>query len=127
MWYNIQASKYNYSLLFHRKGPNDQKEVYKMKKYEIMYIVNASLDDAARAKLNEGLHAIITNAGGSIDNVDDWGCKEFAYEINHMTKGYYYVINVTANNEGIAEFDRLARINNSVVRFLIVKDEKAAA
>lgn len=99
-----------------------------MKNYEIMYIVNASLDDDARAKLCESLHAIITNAGGNIDKVDEWGCKEFAYEINHMNKGYYYVINVTANNEGIAEFDRLARINTNVIRFLIVKsDEKAAA
>lgn len=99
-----------------------------MKKYEIMYIVNASLEDDARAKLVDGLHNIITTAGGSIDNVDEWGCKEFAYEINHMTKGYYYVINVTANNEGIAEFDRLARINSNVIRFLVVKaDEKVAA
>ncbi len=94
-----------------------------------MYIVNASLEDGARAKLVEGLHNILTTAGGSIDNVDEWGCKEFAYEINHMTKGYYYVINVTANNEGIAEFDRLARINTNVIRFMILKEEdkKAAA
>lgn len=94
-----------------------------MKKYEIMYIVNASLEDDARAKVVEGLHSIITTHGGSIDNVDEWGCKEFAYEINHMTKGYYYVINVTASAEGIAEFDRLARINHSVIRFLVVKTE----
>ena len=40
-----------------------------------------------------------------------------------MTKGYYVVINVTANNEGIAEFDRLANINNSIVRYLIIKTE----
>jgi small subunit ribosomal protein S6 len=92
-----------------------------MKKYEIMYIVNASLDDAARASVCENLHNIITTHGGSVDNVNEWGCKEFAYEIDHMTKGYYYVIDVTANNEGVAEFNRLARINNSVVRFMIVK------
>ena len=98
-----------------------------MKKYEIMYIVNSSLDDAARAKVCEGLHNILTSNGGSIDKVDEWGCKEFAYEINHMTKGYYYVINVTANNEGIAEFDRLARINNSIVRFLVLKTDEATA
>ena len=94
-----------------------------MKKYEIMYIVNASLDDAARQKLTDGLHKILTDRDGSIDKIDDMGVKEFAYEINDMNKGYYYVINVTANNEGIAEFDRLARINNSVVRFMILKTE----
>lgn len=94
-----------------------------MKKYEIMYIVNASLEDAARQQVMDGLHKIITDHEGTIDKVDEWGVKEFAYEINHMTKGYYVVINVTANNEGIAEFDRLANINNSIVRYLIVKTE----
>ena len=97
-----------------------------MKKYEIMYIVNASLDDAGRQNLMERLHKIITDHEGSIDKVDEWGVKEFAYEINHMNKRYYVVINVTANNEGIEEFQRIARINNNVVRYMVVKtqDEK---
>ncbi len=94
-----------------------------MKKYEIMYIVNASLSDEARAEVMNNLHAIITDHQGSIDSVDEWGVKEFAYEIKHMNKGYYVVANVTANNEGIHEFERLARINHNVVRFLVVKTE----
>ena len=94
-----------------------------MKKYEIMYIVNASLDDAARQAVMDGLHKIITNHEGTIDKMDDMGVKEFAYEIKHMNKGYYVVINVTANNEGIAEFERLARINQNVVRFMVIKTE----
>ena len=94
-----------------------------MKKYEIMYIVNASLDDAARQKVMERLHGIITSHEGSIDKIDEWGVKEFAYEIDHMKKGYYVVINVTANNEGIQEFQRLARINNNIVRFMVVKTQ----
>ena len=48
-----------------------------MKKYEIMYIVNASLDDAAFKTVSDRLHATITENGGSIDKVDDWGVKEF--------------------------------------------------
>ena len=59
----------------------------------------------------------------SIDKIDEWGVKEFAYEIDHMKKGYYVVINVTANNEGIQEFQRLARINNNIVRFMVVKTQ----
>ena len=94
-----------------------------MKKYEIMYIVNASLDDAARKNVMDKLHAIITDHEGSIDKIDEWGVKEFAYEIDHMKKGYYVVINVTANNEGIQEFQRLARINNNIVRFMVVKTQ----
>ena len=94
-----------------------------MKKYEIMYIVNASLDDAAFKTVSDRLHATITDNGGSIDKVDDWGVKEYAYEIDHMKKGHYAVVNATANNEGIAEYQRLARISNSVIRIMVVKTE----
>ena len=94
-----------------------------MRKYEIMYILKANLEEAVRQETMDGLHAIITNSEGTIENVNEWGLREFAYEINDDKKGYYVVINVTANNEGIAEFDRLARINHNVVRFLIVKEE----
>ena len=94
-----------------------------MKKYEIMYIVNASLDDDARKQVMENMHKIITDHSGSIDKVDEWGVKEFAYEIKNKKKGYYVVINVTANNEGIQEFDRLTRINPNVVRYLILKTQ----
>lgn len=94
-----------------------------MKKYEIMYIVNASLDDAARSNVMDGLHKILTDREGSIDKIDEMGVKEFAYEIDKMNKGYYVVINVTANNEGIAEFERLGRINKDLVRFMILKTE----
>lgn len=94
-----------------------------MKKYEIMYIVNASLDEAQFSAVQSRLHATITDNGGSIDNIDDWGVKEFAYEIDHMKKGHYVVINATANNAGVAEFQRLARITNSVIRIMVVKTE----
>ena len=86
-----------------------------------MYILKSNLEDAKRQEVMDGLHAIITSNDGTIENVNEWGLKEFAYEIEDEKKGYYVVVDVTANNEGIAEFDRLARINNNVVRFLIVK------
>lgn len=94
-----------------------------MKKYEIMYIIKASLDEAQFEKVQARLHATITENGGSIDEVNDWGIKDFAYEIDHMKKGHYAVINVTANNAGVFEFQRLARINNDVVRIMVVKTE----
>lgn len=93
-----------------------------MNKYEVMYILKADLEDAARQELVESLHAIITNNGGSVDKVDEWGLKDFAYEINHMTKGYYVVINATCDAAAIKEFDRLMRINSSVVRHMIINE-----
>ena len=94
-----------------------------MKKYEIMYIVNASVDDDQFQKVTDRLNNTITENGGTIDSFDDWGIKEFAYEIDHMKKGHYAVVNVTANNEGIAEYQRLARISNSIIRIMVVKTE----
>ncbi len=94
-----------------------------MKKYEVMIIVNASLDDAQFEALEKRLFAPILENGGSIDNVDNWGVREFAYEIDHMKKGHYVVVNATADNAGIEEFQRLCRINNSVIRIMVVKTE----
>ena len=49
--------------------------------------------------------------------------KEFSYEIDHMKKGHYVVINVTANNAVVFEFQRLSRISNNVIRVMVVKTE----
>ncbi|MEG0176786.1 30S ribosomal protein S6 [Anaerorhabdus sp.] len=95
-----------------------------MRKYEVMYIVNASLEDAKRQEVIESMHGIITNGGGKIVNVDEWGVKEFAYRIEDMTKGYYMVVTFEADNETVKEFERLMRINASIVRFMIVKQDE---
>ena len=95
-----------------------------MRKYEIMYILNASLEEEARQQLIDTLHAIITDEGGSIDKIDEWGIKEFAYEINHMSKGYYMVVTFQADVETVKELDRICRINQNVVRHLIVNLEE---
>lgn len=95
-----------------------------MSKYEIMYIMRPTLDDAAKTELMETLAGVITSNGGTISNVDDWGLKEFAYKIEDMTKGYYVVLNVEADAACVAEFDRRSRINNQVVRHMIVNLDK---
>lgn len=94
-----------------------------MRKYEVMYVLNASMDDAARQAEVESIHSIITENGGSIVKVDVWGVKEFAYEIENMTKGFYVVTTFEAENAALNEFNRLMRINKNVVRFLTIKQE----
>lgn len=96
-----------------------------MRNYEIMMIVKANLEEEARVELLESLQAILTNDGATIKHFDDWGLREFAYPIDHMTKGYYSVTTVEAKPETVKEFERLSRINTNVVRYLIVnKDEE---
>lgn len=91
-----------------------------MKKYELMYIVNANLDEEARIALIERMHAVLTDNGATIDKVDEWGLRDFAYEINHMKKGYYLVVTFTSDSKAIDEFKRLALINRDIVRHMIV-------
>ena len=97
-----------------------------MKQYETMYIINANLDDASRVQLIDEMHGIITSHGGTIDKVEEWGLRDFAYPIEKMTKGYYVVVTYTVAVDGLNEFDRLMRINNDVIRHLTINnDEKA--
>lgn len=95
-----------------------------MSKYEIMYIMRPTLDDAAKTEVMNQLADVITSNGGTISNVDDWGLKELAYSIEDMTKGYYVVLNVEADAACVAEFDRRSRINHEVVRHMIVNLDK---
>lgn len=95
-----------------------------MRKYEVMYILKADLEDAKRQEVIDSMHAIITNENGTVDKVDEWGVRDFAYEIDHMSKGYYVVINVTCESDTIKEFDRLMRINQNVVRHMIINEDE---
>ena len=91
-----------------------------MKKYEIMIIVNASLDDAQFEALEKRLFAPILENGGSIDNVDNWGKRKLAYEINGLSDGDYTLIDFHADPQSIAELDRVLRINDAVMRHMVV-------
>ena len=96
-----------------------------MRKYEIMYILKADLDDAARKEVMDKLAAIITGNGGSVENTDEsMGLRDLAYPIKDETKGYYVVLKVTMDNAAINEFNRLVHINPNVLRHLIVVDHK---
>ena len=87
-----------------------------MNKYEIMFIVKPDVEEEARNTLIENFKSILTANGGSVDNVNEWGLRDFAYEIKDYTKGYYVVVDVTCAPAEIAEFERLSRINASVLR-----------
>ena len=92
-----------------------------MKKYEIMYILNANLDEAARKGAIESLNKILTDNGAKINDVNEWGNRELAYEIKKQTRGYYVVTTLTSDNaKAVSEFDRLSKINTSVLRHMIV-------
>ncbi len=96
-----------------------------MRKYEIMYILKADLEEATRKEVMEKLASIITDNGGKVENTDEsMGLRELAYPIKEQTKGYYVVLKASMDNVAINEFNRLVRINPSVLRHLIVVEHK---
>ncbi|MCI7602205.1 MAG: 30S ribosomal protein S6 [Candidatus Onthovivens sp.] len=95
-----------------------------MKKYEIMYILKANLEDAQRKEVIEKLHSLLTNEGAKVTNVNEWGLRDLAYPIKKETKGYYVVIKVECEPNATKEFDRKTKINNNVLRYLITVDQE---
>ena len=96
-----------------------------MRKYEIMYILRADLEEAQRKEVMEKLAKIISDNGGKVEETSEsMGLRELAYPIKEQSKGYYVVLKVSMDNKAINEFNRLVRINPSVLRHLIVVDHK---
>jgi small subunit ribosomal protein S6 len=95
-----------------------------MRKYEIMYIIRPSIEDEAKKALVERFNGILTDNGAEITNVKEWGKRRLAYEINDFRDGFYMILNVMSNSEAINEFDRLAKINEDIIRHMITKVEE---
>lgn len=94
-----------------------------MGRYEIMYILNAELDEAGRKAEMSKLHAILTGKGAKIISASEWGVRTFAYPINDLTKGFYVVTKITADEAALREWRRLSKIDPNVIRSLISVDK----
>lgn len=92
-----------------------------MTKYELAVVVSAKLEDDARTATVEKVKEYITRYGGVVTNVDDWGKRKLAYEIQKMSEGYYYFIQFDAETDCPAEVERHVRIMENVLRYLCVK------
>ena len=94
-----------------------------MRKYETIFILHPSSDEEAVKANIEKFQGVIENGGGKVENVDFWGKRKLAYEINKVNEGYYTLINFEANPELPKELDRVFRITDGVIRHIIVKNE----
>jgi len=92
-----------------------------MNSYETLYVIKPDLEDEARAALIQKFSAIITDNGGEVESVDEWGKRKLAYEINYISEGYYVLVNFKANAELPAELERNFRINDNVMRYMVIK------
>ena len=92
-----------------------------MRPYEIMLILDASLDeDVIRASVDRTT-AAIKAGGGTPGKVDRWGRRRFAYELKHQHEGYYVLIEATAAPSALADLDRMLRLTDEVIRHKIIR------
>ena len=94
-----------------------------MNKYEIMFIVRPDMEEAEIKKTAEEAKKVLTEKNATIIEEKAMGQRELAYEIKKFSTGYYYLFVVEAATDAVNEFDRVARINESLLRHLIVKVE----
>ena len=100
-----------------------------MNRYELIYIIDTGLEEAARKELIEKVSTLITDNGGEIEKVDEtWGKRRLAYAIDYKTEGWYVLVNFKAPAELPRELERNLQINENVLRYLVVKlEEKRSA
>ncbi|HAQ9640197.1 TPA: 30S ribosomal protein S6, partial [Enterococcus faecium] len=98
-----------------------------MHQYELMVILDPEIDERTVAPSLDKFLNVIRNDGGTIDNVDIWGRRRLAYEINKKTEGIYAVVNLTSNSAATVELDRQLGLSEAVLRTKVLRAEEAIA
>jgi small subunit ribosomal protein S6 len=94
-----------------------------MRLYEVVYILDPALDEGAVEKKLEKLHELITGSDGEVTAVDHWGPRQLAYPIRSQKTGYYAVAQVMADPQSLGEFERVVKLDDDVMRYLLVLNE----
>ena len=96
-----------------------------MNKYELAVAVSAKIEDDERAATIGKVKAYVERFGGQITNIDEWGKRRLAYEVQHMKEAFYYFIQFDAEPAAPAEIEDNIRIMENIVRFLCVRQDEA--
>lgn len=96
-----------------------------MRQYEILYIISPEADESQKETLIKQFDDVLTDNGAEISESSDWKKDRFAYEIEDQREGTYHLVYFAASeeSEAINEFDRLARINDNILRHIVVRRE----
>jgi len=92
-----------------------------MNKYEILYIISGSADEVTRDALTEKFKDYVVTAGGTVENIEKWGIKKFAYPVNYKDEGYYVLMNFSSPANVPAEMQKLMQITENLVRSMCVR------
>lgn len=92
-----------------------------MKKYESIYIVRPTVDEEQLKAIVERFSSIITEQGGQLEKVDEWGKRRLAYPIDDLREGFYVLMNFSASSDVPQELERVYKITDDVLRYLTIK------
>lgn len=95
-----------------------------MNKYEIMFIVRADIDEKTVKDTEKAFEKVLVNMKSKIVDTKDMGQRKLAYPIKDQVRGFYFVLNVEATSEAVKEFDRKAKIDNNILRHLVIREEE---
>ena len=95
-----------------------------MNKYESVLIARQDLGASQVSNIVSEMSNVIANQGGEVVRVDNWGLKNLAYRIKKNRKGHYVLLNISAPAQAIAEYERLLRVNEDIIRYMTVKVEE---
>ena len=98
-----------------------------MHQYELMVILDPEIDERTVAPSLDKFLNVIRNDGGTIENVDIWGKRRLAYEINKKSEGIYAVVNCTSSADATVELDRQLKLSEAVMRTKVLRAEEAIA
>ncbi|RDV45933.1 30S ribosomal protein S6 [Leifsonia sp. ku-ls] len=98
-----------------------------MHQYELMVILDPEIDERTVAPSLDKFLNVVRNDGGTIDNVDIWGRRRLAYEINKKSEGIYAVVQLTAEGDTTKELDRQLKLSEAVMRTKVLRAEEAIA
>jgi small subunit ribosomal protein S6 len=94
-----------------------------LRHYELMVILDPSLEERTVAPSLDQYLTVIRNAGGSVEKLDVWGRRRLSFEINKKAEGIYAVVDLQATPESVAELDRQLRLNENILRTKVIRPE----
>ena len=95
-----------------------------MNKYESVLIARQDLGASQVSNLVDSLKEVVSAQGGEVVRVDNWGLKNLAYRIKKNRKGHYVLLNISAPAQAVAEYERVMRVNEDIIRYMTVKVEE---
>ena len=94
-----------------------------MRKYELMFVIKPTIEEEATQNVVENIKKILTDQKATIVSEKNMGRRELAYEVKKFNNGNYFLIKVTSDKDAVKEFDRVANINEDIIRHIVVKRE----